>query len=197
MISSWVCSERNLDVILNTPHVEVDSNAQRAPLPFRVLNPLPFGRRFLSSLVMLAPFPRFPSCPLPKIKAPILFVAAEYDEQCPADKVREAVAQAHDAKLSLHYNTHFDMYLGETLQVSCRRISLSTRSVWCPQSESKKLSLLQATFTSVRAISPHRGDRSRSCGVSWCPLARGLWQPPPYPRTNLGSSPSRMSLCRK
>lgn len=52
-----------------------------------------------------------------QIKAPILFVAAEYDQQCPADKVREAVAMAEDAKLSLHNNTHFDMYLGDTLKV--------------------------------------------------------------------------------
>eukprot|EP00752_Nemacystus_decipiens_P018715 g16779.t1 len=53
---------------------------------------------------------------LPKVKAPILFVAAAYDEQCPAEKVREAANQAHDAKLALYQNTHFDMYLGDTFQ---------------------------------------------------------------------------------
>ncbi|CAN0385177.1 unnamed protein product [Pylaiella littoralis] len=53
---------------------------------------------------------------LPKIEAPILFVAAEHDEQCPAEKVREATAMANNAQLSVHNNTHFDMYLGDTLK---------------------------------------------------------------------------------
>lgn len=81
----------------------------------------PFRRFHLIPLSLLdVPSHSLPGRAAPsKIKAPILFVAAEYDQQCPADKVREAVAQSHDAKLSLHHNTHFDMYIGETLEVGC------------------------------------------------------------------------------
>lgn len=53
---------------------------------------------------------------LPQVKAPILFVAAEKDTLCPADSVRAAVALAPDAKLSIHDVTHFEIYLGDTLQ---------------------------------------------------------------------------------
>lgn len=52
-----------------------------------------------------------------KVKAPILFVAAEKDTLCPADSVRAAVAEAPNAKLSIHDVTHFEIYLGDTLQV--------------------------------------------------------------------------------
>ena len=78
-------------------------------------------------------------------------MAAEYDEQCPADKVREAAAQAHDAKLSLHYNTHFDMYLGETFQVSCRRI-------WCPFGTNGERNKLSLGHVLCAGDMPHRGN---------------------------------------
>lgn len=55
-----------------------------------------------------------------QVKAPILFVAAEKDTLCPADSVRAAVALAPDAKLSIHDVTHFEIYLGDTLQVKMR-----------------------------------------------------------------------------
>lgn len=53
-----------------------------------------------------------------QVKAPILFVAAEKDALCPADSVRAAVAIAPNAKLSIHDVTHFEIYLGDTLQVT-------------------------------------------------------------------------------
>ncbi|CAM9775419.1 unnamed protein product [Ectocarpus fasciculatus] len=53
---------------------------------------------------------------LPKVRAPILFIAAEHDQLCPVGTVREAAEQAINAKLSIHDKTHFDIYLGETLQ---------------------------------------------------------------------------------
>ncbi|CAN0106617.1 unnamed protein product [Ascophyllum nodosum] len=54
---------------------------------------------------------------LPEVKAPILFVGAEKDELCPADTVREAAKLVPDAKLSIHNVTHFDIYLGDALQI--------------------------------------------------------------------------------
>lgn len=51
-----------------------------------------------------------------QVEAPILFVAAEKDELCPADIVRKAVSEAQDASLSIHDNTHFEIYLGDVLE---------------------------------------------------------------------------------
>lgn len=61
-----------------------------------------------------------------KVEAPILFVAAEKDELCPADIVRKAVSEAQDASLSIHDNTHFEIYLGDVLEV-CFACILSWR----------------------------------------------------------------------
>lgn len=93
-------------------------SAAASETPNRQMNRRRFLSRACSSHCDVGPLPFLTSVLFFKVKVPILFVAAEYDQQCPADKVREAVDLAHDAKLSLHYNTHFDMYLGETLEVS-------------------------------------------------------------------------------
>lgn len=50
----------------------------------------------------------------------MLFVAAEKDELCPTDIIRKAAAEAPNAKLSIHDSTHFDIYMGENLQVRNR-----------------------------------------------------------------------------
>ncbi|CAM9554734.1 unnamed protein product, partial [Hapterophycus canaliculatus] len=57
-----------------------------------------------------------PAYGMVQVKAPILFIAAEHDHLCPADTVRKAVTLAPNASLSVHDKTHFDIYLGETLE---------------------------------------------------------------------------------
>lgn len=73
-------------------------------------------------LLLPAPFAYAPACYArgTQVRAPILFIAAEHDQLCPVGTVREAAAQAINAKLSVHDKTHFDIYLGETLQVTKR-----------------------------------------------------------------------------
>lgn len=53
------------------------------------------------------------------MEAPILFIAGEKDELCPLKTVQEAAAKAPNARLSTHQGAHFDLYLAETLKVSC------------------------------------------------------------------------------
>lgn len=57
------------------------------------------------------------------MKAPILFVAGERDDLCPAEIVREAATKAPNAKLSIHDVSHFDIYLEKTLQV-CSSVNM-------------------------------------------------------------------------
>ncbi|CAM9563183.1 unnamed protein product [Ectocarpus fasciculatus] len=52
---------------------------------------------------------------LPKVRAPILCIAAEHDQLCPVGTVREAAEQAINTKLSIHDKTHSNIYLGGTL----------------------------------------------------------------------------------
>ncbi|CAN0425250.1 unnamed protein product [Ectocarpus sp. 13 AM-2016] len=73
-------------------------------------------------MLLLGPFAYAPVCNAreTQVRPPILFIAAEHDQLCPVGTVREAAAQAINAKLSIHNKTHFDIYLGETLQVTVR-----------------------------------------------------------------------------
>lgn len=72
-------------------------------------------------------------------------MAAEHDEQCPAAKVREAAALAKNAKLSVLNNTHFDMYLGETLEVRYRQGRAHSRPPPGRLNEEKKNAYIHAT----------------------------------------------------
>lgn len=73
-------------------------------------------------MLLLAPFAYAPACNArgTQVRPPILFIAAEHDQLCPVGTVREAATEAINAKLSIHDKTHFDIYLGETLQVTER-----------------------------------------------------------------------------
>lgn len=52
-----------------------------------------------------------------QVEAPVLFVAARKDQLCPADTVQKAADEAPRGKISIHDVTHFEIYLGDTLQV--------------------------------------------------------------------------------
>ncbi|CAN0428434.1 unnamed protein product [Phaeothamnion confervicola] len=64
-----------------------------------------------------------PKTYVPKVRAPILFVAASNDELCPAAAVHKAAADAADAEVAVVDGTHFSLYMGPALAETLGRMT--------------------------------------------------------------------------